>query len=58
MVYRKQNRFDPGSVFTSEEFKIICRQFQRKYIPCPVRDHRGNGKIEQMDELEHCLEKR
>ena len=44
----KQIRSDPGSVFTSEEFKTFCRQFQIKHVTCPVRDHRGNGKIERL----------
>ena len=43
----KQIRSDPGSVFTSEEFKTFCQQFQIKHVTCPVRDHRGNGKIER-----------
>ena len=44
----KQIRSHPGSVFTSEEFKTFCQQFQIKHITCPVRDHRGNGKIERL----------
>ena len=44
----KQIRCDPGSVFTSEEFKTFCQQFEIKHVTCPVRDHRGNGKIERM----------
>ena len=44
----KQIRSDPGSVFTSEEFETFCRQFQIKHVTCPVRDHRGNGKIERL----------
>ena len=44
----KQIRSDPGSVFTSEEFKTFCRQFQMTHVTCPVRDHRGNGKIERL----------
>ena len=44
----KQIRSDPGSVFTSEEFKTFCQQFQIKHVTCPVRDHRGKGKIERL----------
>ena len=44
----KQIRTDPGTVFTSEEFKSFFSQFQIKPITCPVRDHRGNGKIERL----------
>ena len=39
---------DPGTVFTSEEFREFCRQFQIKHVTCSVRDHRGNGKIERL----------
>ena len=44
----KQIRSDPGTVFTSEEFKTFCRNFQINHVTCPVRDHRGNGKIERL----------
>ena len=44
----KQIRSDPGTVFTSEKFGELCRQFQIKHVTCPVRDHRGNGKIERL----------
>ena len=44
----KQIRTDPGTAFTSEKFKAFCNQFQIKHITCPVRDHRGNGKIERL----------
>ena len=39
---------EPGTVFTSEKFKSFCSQFQIKHITCPVRDYRGNGKIERL----------
>ena len=44
----KQIRTDLGTAFTSEKFKAFCNQFQIKHITCPVRDHRGNGKIERL----------
>ena len=44
----KQIRTDPGTAFTSEKFKAFCSQFQIKHITCPVRDHRGNGKIKRL----------
>ena len=44
----KQIRSDPGTAFTSEEFKTFCRNFQINNVTCPVRDHRGNGKIEEL----------
>ena len=34
--------------FTSEEFKTFRSHFQKYHIACPVRDHRGNGKIERL----------
>ena len=46
--YSKTNQIGPGSVFTSEEFKTFCQKFQIKHVTCPVRDHRGNGKIEPL----------
>ena len=44
----KQIRTDPGTVFTSEKFKAFCDRFQIKHMTCPIRDHRGNGKIERL----------
>ena len=44
----KAIRTDPGTVFVIEEFEKFCKQFGMKHIPCPVRDHRGNGKIERL----------
>ena len=44
----KQIRSDPGTAFTSEEFKTFCPNFQINHVTCPVRDHRGNGKIERL----------
>ena len=44
----KKIRTDPGKVFVSEEFARFCRQFGIEHIICPVRDHRGNGKIERL----------
>ena len=39
-------RTDPGTVFVSEAFAQFCNQFGIKHVKFPVRDHRGNGKIE------------
>ena len=44
----KKKRTDPGTVFTSEQFAQFCTQFGTEHITCPVRDHRGNGKIERL----------
>ena len=44
----KKIRTDPGTVFVSETFAQFCKQFGKEHITCPVRDHRGNGKIERL----------
>ena len=44
----EQIRSDTGRAFTSEEFKTFCRNFKINHVTCPVRDHRGNGKIERL----------
>ena len=41
-------RKDPGTVFMSEAFKKFCDQLCIEHITCPVRDHKGNGKIERL----------
>ena len=41
-------RTDPGTVFVSEAFVQFCKQFGIEHKTCPVRDHRGNGKIERL----------
>ena len=35
-------------MFVSEAFAKFCREFGVEHIVCPVRDHRGNGKIERL----------
>ena len=35
-------------MFASEAFTQFCRQFGIEAITCPIRDHRGNGKIERL----------
>ena len=44
----KKIRTDPGTAFVSEAFTMFCRQFGIEHITCPIRDHRGNGKIERL----------
>ena len=39
----KRIRTDPGTVFKGEKFQQFCKD-----IICPIRDHRGNGKVERM----------
>ena len=52
----KSIRSDPGTVFTSESFKNFCQHFHIKHVTCPVRDHRGNSKIERLIRtLNECL---
>ena len=41
-------RTDPGTAFKSEKFKQFCRENFIKHIVCPIKDHRGNGKVERM----------
>ena len=41
-------RTDPGTFFASEAFVQFCNQFGIEHVKCPVRDHRGNGKIERL----------
>ena len=45
---QKKIKTDPGTVFVTEEFTKFRRQFGIEHITCPVRDHRGNGKIERL----------
>ena len=44
----KKIRTDPGTVFTSEQFARFCTLFGIEHITGPMRDHRGNGKIERL----------
>ena len=39
----KRIRTDPGTAFKSEKFKKFI-----EHVICPVRDYRGNGKVERM----------
>ena len=39
---------DLGTVFVREAFTQFCEHFRIKHITCPNKDHRGNGKIEQL----------
>ena len=44
----KRIRTDPATSFRGERFKQFCTQHFIKHIECPIRDHRGNGKIERL----------
>ena len=44
----KRIRTDPGTVFKSKKFKEFCTKNFIEHTVCPVRDHRGNGKVERM----------
>ena len=41
-------RTDPGTAFKCEKFNKFCRENFIKPIVCPLKDHRGNGKVERM----------
>ena len=43
----KTIRKDPGTVFISEAITQFCEHFGTKHITCPMKDQRGNGKIER-----------
>ena len=44
----KRIRTDPGTAFKSKKLKIFCKEKFIEHVICPVRDHRGNGKVERM----------
>ena len=44
----KRIRTDPATFFRGELFKQFCTQYFISHIECPIRDHRGNGKIERL----------
>ena len=44
----KQIRAEQGIAFKSETSRQNCKKTFNKHIICPVRDHRGNGKVEGM----------
>ena len=44
----KRIRPDPEPKFRSEAFKHLCNEYFIKHIECPIRDHRGNRKIERL----------
>ena len=43
----KRIRTDPGTAFKSEKFKQFCKEKFINHVICPVRDHRGNEKVER-----------
>ena len=45
---KKKIRTDPGTAFKSEKFRSVCNKKFIEHIICPVRDHKGNGKVERM----------
>ena len=44
----KRIRTDLATIFRGGTFKQFCNEHFIKHIECPVRDHRGNGKIERL----------
>ena len=45
----KRIRTDPATIFRGETFRQFCSDHFIKHIECPIRDHRGNGKIERLN---------
>ena len=43
----KRIRTDPGTVFKRENFQQFCKERFIQHVICPIRDHRGNGKVER-----------
>ena len=41
-------RTDPAIIFRSKKVKEFCRKRYIEHIQCPIRDHKGNGKIERL----------
>ena len=44
----KQIRIDPGTAFTSNEFRNFCEKYFIRHVKCPVNDNKGNGKVERL----------
>ena len=44
----KTMRTDPATIFRSNKFKEFCRNRFINRVECPIRNHRGNGKIERL----------
>ena len=41
-------RTDPATIFRSRKYKQFCKRSYIRHVECPVRDHRGKGKIERL----------
>ena len=41
-------RTDPARIFRSKRFKEFCSRRCIQHIECPIKDHKGNGKIERL----------
>ena len=41
-------RTDLATIFRSKQLKEFCKKRLIKHVECPIRDHRGNGKIERL----------
>ena len=44
----KQIRTDPGTAFTSNDFRKFCEKYFIKHVKGPVNDHKVNGKVERL----------
>ena len=44
----KRIRTDPATKFRAEKIKTFCTNLFISHVECPIRDHRGNGKVEKL----------
>ena len=44
----KTIRTDPATIFRSAKINEFCKKWCINHVECPIRDHRGNGKIEKL----------
>ena len=44
----KRIRPDPGLAFKSKKLRSFCKEKFIEHVICPVRDYKGNGKVERM----------
>ena len=44
----KTIRTDPATIFRDTKFKEFCKKWHIIHVQCPIRDHRGNGKVERL----------
>ena len=42
----KTKKMDPAAEVRSTNFNQVCKEWLINHVECPIRDHKGNGKIE------------